>query len=265
MSYQDEGTIDVAGIHISNWDRQAHGRTTLGRMLQLSLNVGAVHIAQQLGRERFYPALANFGFGAKSEVDLVGEVEGLIHWPHAEPAWWEGYLASNSFGQGMSATPLQVAVAMSAIAAEGNLMVPHILAEVIAPGSPPLPATPRVRRQVIAPSTARTVRELLVDVVDENVPHAAIPGYSVGGKTGTSQIPVPGGYDPEDTIASFCGFLPAGEPRVLILTKVDRPKGIRGSDVAAPLFRKVAEAAIAALDIPPDRPMVPAAGQGEGR
>jgi cell division protein FtsI (penicillin-binding protein 3) len=265
MTYEDEGTIDVGGIHIANWDRLAHGHTTLTQMLRLSLNVGAVHVAQALGRERFYPALANFGFGAKTEVDLVGEVEGLIHWPHTDPGWWEGYLASNSFGQGMSATPLQVVVAMSALAADGNLPVPHILAETIPPEGPAQPTTPRIRRQVIAPATARTVRAMLVDVVDNNVKHAAIPGYSVGGKTGTSQIPIPGGYDPEDTIASFCGFLPAGEPRVVILTKVDRPKGIRGGDVAGPLFRKVAEAAIVALDIAPDRPVVPVSGQGDGR
>jgi len=252
-TYYDEGTVEVDGIEISNWDRLAHGSTTVTEMLLHSLNVGAVHIARRLGPERFYPAMARFGYGTPTGVDLPGEVAGLVHWPESEPGWWPGYLASNSFGQGMSATPLQVAAAMAAIAGDGTLMQPYILAEVIPPDGPATEVTPRAKHAVISPETARTVRRMLTEVVDDKVTQAAIPGYSVGGKTGTSQIPVAGGYDEEDSIASFCGFLPADQPRVVILAKVDRPERVRGSEVGAPLFRKVAEAAIAALDIPPDR------------
>jgi cell division protein FtsI/penicillin-binding protein 2 len=95
------------------------------------------------------------------------------------------------------------------------------------------------------------------EVVTGHVTQAAVPGHSVGGKTGTSQIPIPGGYDEDETIASFCGFLPVDHPRAVILVKVDKPEDTRGQEVAAPVFRKVAEAVIAAMDLPDDQPVAP--------
>lgn len=253
--YFDTGVIEVAGVEIPNWDRTAHGSVTITEMLQHSLNVGAVHVAEKLGAEGFYAALGTAGFGAPTALDLPGEVAGQVHWPDESPDWWPGYLANNAFGQGMAATPLQVITAMAALANEGVVPVPHLLAEVMPPTAAPEAIPTRQRGRLVSPETARTVRGMLAVVVDGNVSHAAIPGHSVGGKTGTSQIPIAGGYDPEDTIASFCGFLPVERPRVIILAKVDRPTEVLGSEAAAPLFRQVAEAAIAALDIPPDRPL----------
>lgn len=258
MRYDDTGTIDVDGIAIANWDHLAHGSTTVTEMLERSLNVGAVHVAQALGSDRFYPALAAFGFGTLTGVDLDGEVAGLIRWPDRDPGWAPVYLATNSFGQGMSATPLQMAAAMGAIANDGVLMTPYVVAEVLRPGGETATVEPRPRRQVIGAETARTVRAMLLEVVDNHVTQAAIPGHAIAGKTGTSQIPTAGGYEDDATIASFCGFLPAADPKVVILAKVDRPKAVRGSEVAAPLFRDVAAAVIDALDLPPDRPMVEA-------
>lgn len=260
--YQDEGTIEYAGLHIQNWDHLGHGWISMRDMMVNSLNVGAVWTADQLGRERFYRALSEFGFGLATGVDLAAEAAGIVHWPELEgEAWYAGNLATNSFGQGLSATPMQVASAIAAIANDGRLMQPYVLAEALPAGAPGVPAQPRMLRQVIRPETARAVRELMQAVVDDKATQAALPGYTVAGKTGTSQIPVPGGYDDSGTIASFAGFLPADQPRVLILTKVDRPHAVRGSDVAAPLFREVAAAVVAALDIPPDRAL--ALGGGE--
>lgn len=257
--YHDTGTIEIDGVTIANWDHLAHGMTSLTEMLEHSLNVGAVHVAQALGGPRFYPALAAFGFGSPTGVDLEGEVAGIVRWPDRDPGWAPVYLATNSFGQGMSATPLQMAAAIGAIANDGVLMTPYVVAEILPPDGAPVPVAPRARHQVIGPETARTVRGMLLAVVDNHVTQAAIPGHAIAGKTGTSQIPTDGGYEEHATIASFCGFFPAADPRVVILAKVDRPEAVRGSEVAAPLFRAVAAAVIDALDLPPDRPVAEAA------
>lgn len=257
-SYEDTGVVEMAGLTIANWDRLAHGQTSMTELLQHSLNVGAVHLAQGLGPSTFYSYLSAFGFGQVTGVGLAGEVAGIVHTPSAEPEWYEGNLATNSFGQGMAATPLQVAAAFGAIANDGLLVAPHIVAAQRMPNGQLEPVAPQPVRQVVAPATARAVREMLEDVVLGRVTKAALPGYSVGGKTGTSQIPVAGGYDHDGTIASFAGFLPVGTPRVVILVKIDRPSAPRGSDVAAPVFREVAKAVIATLDMPPDQPVDPA-------
>ncbi|MCB0215614.1 MAG: penicillin-binding protein 2 [Caldilineae bacterium] len=260
--YQDEGTIEYEGLHIQNSDHLGHGWISMRDMMVNSLNVGAVWTAGQLGREPFYRALSDFGFGVPTGVDLAAEASGIVHWPAVEGEdWYAGNLATNSFGQGLSATPLQVAAAIAAIANDGRLMQPYVLAEALPAGRPGVPTQPRMVRQVIGAESAREVRQLMQAVVDDKATQAALPGYAVAGKTGTSQIPVPGGYDDTGTIASFAGFLPVDQPQVLILTKVDRPHAVRGSDVAAPLFREVAKAVVAALDIPPDRAQ--ALGGGE--
>jgi cell division protein FtsI/penicillin-binding protein 2 len=251
--YQDEGSVEFAGLTINNWDHLAHGWASLQDMMTNSLNVGAVWTAAQLGQDGFYDGLRRFGFGAPIGVDLAGEVSGIVNWPDADPDWYPGNFATNSFGQGMSATPMQVAAAIAAIANDGRYMLPQIVAERLPSDGPSELVPPRLVRQVIRPETARIVRRMMQAVVDDKTVQAAIPGYSVGGKTGTSQIPNAEGYEAHDTIASFCGFLPVEAPRIVIFAKVDRAEAARGSDVAAPLFREVAEAAIAALDIPPDR------------
>ena len=251
--YQDEGQIQYAGISINNWDRLPHGWTSVEEMLRFSLNVGAVWVADRLGPEGFYRSMEAFGFGEKSNVELPGEVVGIVNANFQDEDWYSGNLATNSFGHGISTTPIQMVSALQAIANDGRRMQAHIIAERIPTEGESFLTNPTLVREVVSPHTARTVRAMLQSVVDQRVTQAAIPGYSVGGKTGTSQIPIPGGYDEDGTIATFGGFLPAENPQVVILAKVDRPKSIRGSDVAAPLFREVALAAIDALNIPPDR------------
>jgi cell division protein FtsI/penicillin-binding protein 2 len=115
-----------------------------------------------------------------------------------------------------------------------------------------VPPTPV--RQVVSPATARAVLEIMVDVVSGRVTQAAVPGYSVGGKTGTSEIPTASGYEEDQTIASFIGFVPLNLPRFVALVKIERPITPLGSDAAAPVFRELALAAIQTLAIPPDRP-----------
>lgn len=253
--YQDDGVIEVAGMTVRNWDRLAHGWTSMERMLQDSLNVGAVWVALQTGQGPFYAAVDAFGFGEESGVDLAAESQGTVHHP-GDPAWYDGFLASNSYGHGIEATPLQVLAAVNAVANDGVLLRPYVVAERIPAEGPSLVTEPLARRQVMSAANAAVLRRLLRSVVDNHATAAAVPGYSIGGKTGTTELinAELGRYDDHATIASFCGFLPVERPVVTICAKVDRPDGQRGSEVAAPLFGEVARQVVRVLRIPPDRP-----------
>lgn len=250
-TYQDVGTIEYGGARISNWDKIAHGTTTMKRMLQLSLNLGAVHIADALGRDRFYDYMQAFGMGQPTGIDLAGESPGLLRTPR-QSAWFPADLATNSFGQGMATTPLQVTTAVAAIANGGKLMRPYVVDRIMDGKRVVHQTEPMVVRQVVSQQVARETTELMVAVVEGDVEEAILPGYTVAGKTGTAQIPTPDGYDPVDTIASFVGFVPAYDPQFVMLVKLDRPNKHRGAWTAAPLFREVAVELVRLLGIPPD-------------
>ena len=132
-------------------------------------------------------------------------------------------------------------------------MVPHVLARVESHDQT-WPRYPTVARQVVTPETAEQLTEILIQASEKGAPKSVIPGYTVAGKSGTAQIPIPGGYDPQATIASFVGFAPAFDPQLVILVRVDRPRGTPwGATVAAPVFRNIARRLFVMLDIPPDR------------
>lgn len=260
-TYDDVSPYRFGGIQVYNPDRMSHGVVTMQEMLQLSLNVGAAHVAGALGPERFDTAMAAFGFGAPTGIDLAGEVPGTIYGPSDE-GWSETFWALSSFGQGMAATPIQVASAMAVLANDGRRMVPHVVAARIGPGGVAQAIPPRMAAQVISPATARTMRGMLAEVVASKTTEAAVPGYEVAGKTGTSEVPSRFDPDENETIASFCGFLPASAPRAVICVKVDLPQvDTTGVHVAAPLFRAVAEAAVQTLDIAPRTGLALAGGQ----
>ena len=250
-TYNDVGWIRVQGHTIWDWDRMAHGKVDMRTMMRLSLNVGAVHLGNMLGPDRYYRAIRAFGFAAPTGIDLAGEVGGLVKDPRKDDIT-DLDLAVNSFGQGMAATPIQVITAMATIANGGKLMQPYVVKE-IRQGAKTIKETkPIVLRQVVSPATTAKVTEALVGVVEHAV-RAGVPGYTIGGKTGSSQIPTDKGYDPEATIASFCGFGPVNDPKFIILVKVDRPVHKQlGSEVAAPFFGALARQIFDYLDIPPD-------------
>ncbi|MFQ6058207.1 MAG: peptidoglycan D,D-transpeptidase FtsI family protein [Anaerolineae bacterium] len=252
-TYEDTACMTVVGATICNWDRIAHGTTTITETLQHSLNVGAVHYVMALGPERLYRYMEAFGFGQLTGVDLANEVAGMVRTPDT-PDWSLVDLATNSFGQGIATTPLQVVVAIAAVANGGRLMKPYVMERAVAPDGTVLQTQPTVVRQVVSPQVAREVTRMLVAVVEGEVTKAAVPGYSVAGKTGTAQIPDPekGGYEPHATIVSFVGYAPSYDPRFIVLVKIDRPHVPRGSEVAAPVFKTVAEWLLAYLAIPPD-------------
>jgi cell division protein FtsI/penicillin-binding protein 2 len=208
-------------------------------------------ISMQLGPETFYAYVQRFGFGHRTGVDLSGESRGQLKLP-TDAEWHESDLGTNSFGQGLAVTPLQMAAAVAAIANDGTMMVPYAVAEVTGKDQT-WPRHPTVARQVVTPETAKKVTEILIQAAEKGAPRSQVAGYTVAGKSGTAQIPIPGGYDPNGTIASFVGFVPADDPQLLILVKVDRPTDTQwGAAVAAPVFSNIAQRLLVMMNIPPD-------------
>lgn len=247
----DGGHMELGGRVIYNWDRQGHGNVDMTDVLAKSLNVGIAQVATALGKERFYTYVKRFGFGHLTEIDLSSEGPGTLKTPQ-DANWYESDLGTNSFGQGIAVTPLQIAIAVGAVANDGMLMKPHILQRV-AEGEREVEVQPTVVRRAVSSETAKTLTDMLVEAQIRANSEALLPGYRVAGKTGTAEIPVPGGYHPTLTLASFVGYLPADDPQVLVLVIIDRPTSSRwGNTTASPTFRRIAEQLVILLNIPPD-------------
>jgi cell division protein FtsI (penicillin-binding protein 3) len=239
---------------------QIHDHVSLGwvgpaKVLSASSNVGAARIGARLGKQGLSDVLASFGFGEKTGIDLPGERKGSLPFPRADIA-----LATQSFGQGLTASPLQVVAAMGAIANGGTLMKPVLVKRIVDPADGTVldqPA-PAPQRRVLSAASAATMTRWLVGVVEdpEGTGKRARPeGWRVAGKTGTAQKadPVTGGYSADRHFSSFVGFAPADGPRVVIGVFIDEPKGeIFGGAVAAPPFREIAEYALKMLGVPPE-------------
>jgi cell division protein FtsI/penicillin-binding protein 2 len=254
--WYDEGVVNVSDWSIYNWDFSANGDQDVTQILVKSLNTGAAWLADLTGPGRFYDYVARFGFGEATGSGLAGEAPGKVRTPENDPNWRAVDVATNSFGQGISVTPLQMAMAVAAIANDGLLMKPQIVREIISPAGRQTVETEPVR-QVITPDTARTMRDMMGVVVD-GIPSIFldVPGYRVGGKTGTANIvTADGGYKAETYISSFAGVAPLDDPAIAVLVKIDEPKGVPwGTVVAAPTFASVAEAALTYLKVPPREP-----------
>jgi cell division protein FtsI (penicillin-binding protein 3) len=238
--YCEQGEFQFAN-HIIH-DTKGFGTLTVSDIIVFSSNIGAVKIGQKLGYERFVTYLKKFGFGSKSGIDLNGERSGFIR-PSKQAKKIDR--ANIFFGQGMTASSLQIAVAMAAIANGGELMRPFVVKAIRdQSGRVVKEMKPQVIRRVISPQTARNVARILEGVVSEDgtAPLAAISGYRVAGKTGTSQKvdPRTKSYSKKDYVAIFVGFVPANKPKMVILMTVDEPKGKPyGGLVAGPAFQEV--------------------------
>jgi cell division protein FtsI/penicillin-binding protein 2 len=247
----DGGAIEFGGRVFYNWDRQSHGTVNMTTVLAKSLNVGIAQVAVKLGKDRFYTYMKRFGFGRLTEVDLDSEGPGTLKTPK-DATWHESDLGANSFGQGIAVTPIQIAMAVASIANEGLLMKPYVVERVV-DDQREIQVKPIVVRRAVSQETAETLTKMLVTSLEQSDSAARIPGYRVAGKTGTAEIPVPGGYHPTLTLASFVGYLPADDPQVLVLVIIDRPTTSRwGTQTAAPTFKQIAGQLVVLLDIPPD-------------
>lgn len=251
-TYNDTGAITVGGHTSYNWDRGAYGTVDMTTLLSKSLNVGAATIATWMGQDVFYDYFQRFNFGRPTGIDMLGESGGEMNLP-GRPGFFEDYLATNSYGQGIATTPLQMTAAIAALANNGYLMQPYLVQE-IHDSSGVHVHEPTVLSQVISPETAQTLTTMAVTAVNQEVPTAQVPGYTVAGKTGTAQIYEESGfYHPTDVIGSFVGWLPAEAPEIVVLVKLDRPTSAPwGSQTAAPAFAKLAKELVVLLDIPPD-------------
>src|SRR6202171_1401083 len=255
----ENGAIYIAGHRIR--DHKPFGLLNVAEILAKSSDVGAIKIAVRLGAPKFYDYIRAFGFGAPTGVDLPGESRGLLH---RLENWSAISIGSVSMGQEIGVTPIQLVTAVSAIANGGMLTKPHVV-QAIKRGErvvgPDMIATGTEPRRVIRPETAATLRRLMEGVVLGGTGTLArLDGWSAAGKTGSAQKidPATGRYSPTQLIASFTGFAPISNPAVTILVSLDSPVGLHeGGQVAAPVFKRIAEQVLPYLDVPRDVPLAP--------
>src|SRR5882724_3320516 len=257
----ENGRVYIAGHRIR--DHKPFGLLTVSDILAQSSDVGAIKIALRLGAPKFYDYIRLFGFGAATGIDLPHESRGILR---RLENWRPISIGSISMGQEVGVTPIQLTNAVSSIANGGLLYRPHIVAElrrgeqiVVAPDQGPLAATEPKR--VIRPGTAATLRRLMEGVVLTGTGKLAhLAGWTAAGKTGSAQKidPDTGRYSPTQLIASFTGFAPISNPAITVLVSLDSPVGQHeGGQVAAPVFKRVAEQVLAYLGTPRDVPVNP--------
>jgi cell division protein FtsI/penicillin-binding protein 2 len=244
-------SIRVADRVIHDAERRGTETLSVAKILSRSSNVGVVTIAERLGRTALMDWVAKFGFGAQTGIDFPGESQGQV----LPLDKWSGSTIGNvPIGQGIAVTPVQMAAAYAAIANGGTWVQPHLVDKIGRRGVHDLK-----RRRIVSPAVDAVLKQMLTNVVDEhgatgNAAH--IPGYTVGGKTGTAQKPGPHGYTTGQYVASFVGFVPVAKPRLVVLVTVDDPRGaIFGGVVAAPAFAEMAKFDLQYLGVPPDAPV----------
>lgn len=226
---------------ITNNEGRVWGEETMTQVLEHSTNLGAIFVAQQIGVDRLYERFADFGIGKLTGIDLQGEERGLLTKPW-ESDWNDTLFYTNAFGQGVALTPVQLVNALSAIVNGGYLMRPYVVAEEHHPDGTVEAHQPEIVRQVISAESSAIMREMLYSVVENGTGvFAEVPGYAIGAKTGTAQIPSPdGGYLPDATTASIIGFGPVEDPQFTVLVKIDQPsESPWGETVAGPALQKV--------------------------
>jgi len=250
--YCEQGKMKIAN-HTVN-DTKPYGYLTVAEIVAHSSNIGAIKIGQKLGYQRFYEYLHKFGFGEKTGLDTIGERTGYVRTiSDTRPV----DQATFYFGQGMHSSSIQLITAMSAIANGGKLVRPYVVRAVKDQNGQTIKSNmPYVVRRVISPSVAKRVTKILEGVVKEKgtAPKAAIEGFRVAGKTGTSQKidPRTKAYSNRDYIALFIGFVPADNPKLLILVMVDEPRGNPyGGLIAGPVFSEVGTWTLNNLNIHP--------------
>ncbi len=254
--YDDSGPVLVDEYTIRNNRNRVYGKVTMTNCLEFSINTCMTSVSSKLGKKLFHRSLERFGFGRITGVELEDELPGeMLPWRK----WSNALLATAAYGQGISATPLQVVTAYAALANGGRLLKPTIVDSIHRSDGTVERTEPIVLDQVITPETSATITAMLTSAVNQGFAKLAkVKGYRIAGKTGTSQIAGPGGkYETGtgSTVASFGGYAPIDRPRFVALVKFDRPraKGIlHGAEAAAPIFRQLASFIFDYYGIPPD-------------
>ncbi|MCL4560524.1 MAG: penicillin-binding protein 2 [Chloroflexi bacterium] len=250
--FLDTGVFEIGGSYIHNWDGSAWGQQDMIGCMQHSLNVCLAWVASQVGATHFYDYVRAFGIGHQTGIDLGGEVTYPLRIP-GDAQWFPVDLGTNSFGQGIAVTPIQMVMAVSAIANQkGEMVAPHILKAMVNNGRQYNTNT-QVVGSPISAATAQTLTNMLVESLQQESSDALVPGYTVAGKTGTAEIPTDKGYSSELTNASFVGWGPIPDPQFLVYVWLEKPRtSIWGSVVASPVFSDVVKSLVVLMDIPPD-------------
>ncbi|NCQ06459.1 MAG: penicillin-binding protein 2 [Candidatus Moranbacteria bacterium] len=239
--FTDPGSVTESGYTIHNSENKSYGRSTMTKVLEQSINTGVIFVEKLVGNQKFAEYLSDFGFGEKTGIELPAELSGNINNLKNIKATLSFFTAS--FGQGIAATPIQMLSAYAALANEGKLMKPRIIDRIISSDGEEEVREPEVVRQVVSKQTSEALGKMLRSVVvNGHGKKADVPGYLVGGKTGTAQVAKTGskGYEDGMSIGSFVGYAPINDPKFVVLVKLDNPKNVEWAESsAAPTFGKI--------------------------
>ena len=245
-TFYDPGYVIVSGVRIGCWRHGGHGSQTFIQLVENSCNPGFVDLGMKLGKDRMIKYIKGFGFGETTGVDLPGEARGILDPSKVGPV----ELATISFGQGISVTPIQLITALSTIANDGKLVQPHVAKAIIdKDGNIVHEFSPAPLRQVVSYETAQEMKKILESVVTNGTGgRGKVEGYRVAGKTGTAEKYVPGKY-----VVSYAGFAPVDDPKLAILVIIDEPSGglIYGGTIAGPVFQKIMADSLNYLGVEP--------------
>ena len=249
--YYDSGFINISGSRIKCWKHGGHGSQTFLQVVENSCNPGFVIMGEKLGKEKLMDYIKKFGFGEKTGIDLSGEENGILF---DIDKMGPVETATTAFGQGVSVTPIQQVMGVSAAINGGNLYTPYLVSSISNANTldTVLVNKPKLKRNIISEESSKMVRYALESVVAKGTGrNAYLNGYRVGGKTGTAQKVNDGRYMDGNYILSFIGFMPANDPEVVVYVAVDNPKGVvqYGGTVAAPIAKRVLESCASALNI----------------
>lgn len=255
-TYTDTGEVKIGSFTIKNSDLKSNGVQTMYEVLEKSLNTGAIFAMNQIGPSKFADYVKAFGFGSPTNVD-IDESSGNISGVSSKK---DIYATTGAFGQGLTVTPLQLAIAYAALANGGKLMQPYVVDQIQKPDGTNVVTQPKEIRQVISAQTSATISAMLVRVIQNgHGKRAGVPGYFVAGKTGTAQIPdhATGKYLADLTIGTFAGFAPVEDPQFVMVTQLIKPRDVQFAESsAAPLFGDLAKFLMLYLHIPPSTDVI---------
>ncbi len=244
---------DLCKTPIKNAMGKTYGLQNMSGILENSINTGIVYVEEKMGKLKFKDYVNNFGFGLKEGVELDTEVSGNITTLELKKGdKVDCYAATAAFGQGITATPLQLITAFGALANGGELLKPYVVEEINYTDGSSKKTQPKEIRRVIDNRSAKLVNAMLINVVDKIDKKAQVKGYYIGGKTGTAQIPVPGGYS-DQANHTFIGMVPADLPKFVMLIKLEKPDAAWAESTVAPLFGELADFILKYYQIPPTR------------
>ncbi len=253
-TYEDTGEVKIDEYTIRNSDLKSYGVQTMTEVLEKSLNTGMIHVMREMTGLKLAEYIENFGFGKITGIELDTEVQGTIESLDNDS---EIYYATASYGQGITVTPLQLAVAYSALANGGILMQPYIVEEKRFDDGVSEKTYPVEISQVISKKTSTKIGAMMVSVIENGYgSKAGVPGYYIAGKTGTAQVAKTegGGYQKGYTMATFAGFGPVDDPEFAMVVLLDHPKAVEwASDTAAPVFGDIAEFLLQYFEVAPTR------------